>query len=114
MLKKLVREYYDIVLSSSTLLLSVAVFNILSYIFQITMARGLSVVEFGELGAILSLVYFFSIPSEMIGTAIIDMDKTKEVLAYRQGRWVISFHAWSSSGEPVVRVSFLFQFFFLP
>ncbi|MCX6751055.1 MAG: oligosaccharide flippase family protein, partial [Candidatus Pacearchaeota archaeon] len=53
---------------SLVLMLSLGVFNILNYVFQISMARLLGPAEYGILAVLMSLAYIFNIPSEAIQT----------------------------------------------
>ena len=53
---------------SLVLILSLGIFNVLNYVFQMSMARLLGPAEYGILAVLMSLVYIFSIPSEGIQT----------------------------------------------
>ncbi len=56
---------------SSVFITGIFIFNFFNYLFQLVSARFLGPAFYGEVGAILSIMYLFTIPSEIIGTSII-------------------------------------------
>jgi O-antigen/teichoic acid export membrane protein len=68
MLKKLRKD--ELVRGSLILIIMIGIFNILNYIFQISMARMLGPADYGVLAVLMSIVYIFGIPSEAIQTII--------------------------------------------
>ncbi|MBU3912750.1 MAG: oligosaccharide flippase family protein [Nanoarchaeota archaeon] len=60
----------ELVRGSFILLAVISIFNILNYIFQMSMARLLGPADYGILAVLMSIVYIFGIPSEAIQTVI--------------------------------------------
>ncbi len=58
----------ELVKGSFILIVMLVIFNILNYIFQISMANLLSPAEFGIFATLMSIVYIFSIPTETVQT----------------------------------------------
>ncbi|MDD5086274.1 MAG: oligosaccharide flippase family protein [Candidatus Nanoarchaeia archaeon] len=55
---------------SIVLIIMFGLYNILNYVFQISMARMLGPSDYGVLAVLMSIVYIFSIPSEAIQTIV--------------------------------------------
>ncbi|MCX6748494.1 MAG: oligosaccharide flippase family protein [Candidatus Pacearchaeota archaeon] len=66
MIKKILKD--ELIKGSLLLIILLGVFNILNYIFQMSMAKMLSVEDYGVLATLMSIVYIFGIPSEAIQT----------------------------------------------
>lgn len=60
----------ELVRGSFVLFVMFGVYNVLNYIFQISMARTLGPADYGIFAVLMSIVYVFSIPSEAIQTVI--------------------------------------------
>lgn len=60
----------ELIRGSITLIVMMAIFNLLNYLFQISMARFLGPADYGILAALMSIVYIFAIPSEAIQTIV--------------------------------------------
>lgn len=60
----------ELVNGSITLLIMLGVFNVLNYVFQMSMAKMLGPLDYGVLAALMSIVYIFGIPSEAIQTVL--------------------------------------------
>jgi O-antigen/teichoic acid export membrane protein len=56
---------------SSVFFVGIFLFNLFNYLFQIAAARFLGPVLYGDVGAITSILYIFSIPSEVVNTIIV-------------------------------------------
>jgi len=72
----------NILKGSLVLLIGFNIYNLLNLIFQFSMARLLSLAEYGILATLFSLIYLFAIPTEAIQTIItryssIESDKSK-------------------------------------
>ena len=52
------------------LLITIGIFNILNYIFQMSMAKILGPADYGVLAVLMSFIYIMTIPSEAIQTVI--------------------------------------------
>ena len=71
MLKKIGSLWKDeLVRGSLVLFLMINLFNFLNYVFHFTMARMLTVEDYGVMVVLMSFVYVFSIPVEAIQTII--------------------------------------------
>lgn len=71
MINKLKRIKTDeLVRGSIILFLLIMVYNLLNYVFQISMAKTLGPEDYGVLAVLMSIVYVFSIPSEAIQTVV--------------------------------------------
>jgi len=66
MIKKILKD--ELIKGSLILIILLGAFNILNYIFQMSMARLLTVADYGILATLMSIVYIFGIPSEAIQT----------------------------------------------
>jgi len=60
----------ELVKGSFVIIMMIGIFNILNYIFQISMARMLGPVGFSILAVLMAFIYIFSIPSEAIQTVV--------------------------------------------
>lgn len=60
----------EFVRGSILLVVMFGVYNILNYVFQMSMARMLGPADYGILAVLMSIVYIFSIPSEAIQTVV--------------------------------------------
>ena len=60
----------ELVRGSIILFVLMSIFNILNYVYQISMARMLGPADYGVLAVLMSFVYIFGIPSEAIQTII--------------------------------------------
>lgn len=60
----------ELVRGSFILIIMMGFFNILNYVYQISMARMLGPIEYGVLAVLMSIVYIFGVPSEAIQTVI--------------------------------------------
>lgn len=60
----------EFVRGSILLVIMLGIFNILNYVFQISMARMLSAADYGIIAVLMSFVYIFGIPSEAIQTIV--------------------------------------------
>lgn len=58
----------ELVRGSVTLVILIGIFNVLNYVFQMSMARMLGPADYGILAVLMSFVYIFGIPSEAIQT----------------------------------------------
>ncbi len=66
------REFYKEILGASiALLIGLLLFNLFNYAFQIVVARKLGPSLYGEFGAIISVLYLFSIIGEIINTFVV-------------------------------------------
>ncbi len=66
MIKKILKD--ELVKGSLILIVLLGIFNILNYIFQMSMAKMLDVADYGILATLMSIVYIFGIPAEAIQT----------------------------------------------
>jgi len=60
----------ELMKGSLILFLMINVFNLFNYIFQFSMARMLSVADYGVLAVLMSIIYIFTVPSEAIQNII--------------------------------------------
>jgi len=60
----------ELVRGSFLLFVMIVIFNLLNYVFQMSMARMLGPADYGILAVLMSFIYIFSIPSESIQTVI--------------------------------------------
>ncbi|MEK6895531.1 MAG: oligosaccharide flippase family protein [Nanoarchaeota archaeon] len=94
----------DLVKGSFILIIFFGLFNLLNFLFQFTMARKLSVDDYGILAALTSLVYIFVIFAETTQTAISDyVSKEKD-----KGKVKDIILRWFSKGTKFALVVFVF------
>lgn len=60
----------ELMRGSFVLIFLMGIFNVLNYVFQISMARMLGPIDYGVLATLMSIIYIFGIPSEAIQTII--------------------------------------------
>lgn len=60
----------ELIKGSIVLFSTMAIFNVLNYVFQITMAKMLGPSEYGILATLMAIMYIFGIPSEAIQTIV--------------------------------------------
>lgn len=77
----------EIIRGGAILIFSVGIFSFLGFIFQLFMARNLSIVDYGLLAALFSIIYIFGFFTEFLQTLVAkysstesDMGKTKHLL----------------------------------
>jgi len=106
---------------SLVLLVTFNIFNVLNFIFQFSMARLLSVVEYGVLAALFSIIYIFDVFKESIQTVITkysstekDMGKLKYLFSRSTNRLTIVasitfvlFLVLSIFLSPLLKISYL-------
>ena len=68
MLEKIKKD--GLIRGSLVMFIMLGIFNILNYVFQMSMARLLGPADYGILAVLMSIVYIFGIPSEAIQTVI--------------------------------------------
>jgi len=60
----------ELVRGSMVLVISIVIFNLFNYAFQISMAKMLGPADFGVLAALMSIIYILNIPGEAIQTVV--------------------------------------------
>src|SRR3989338_113956 len=88
----------EFIKGSIILILLFGLFNLINYLFQIAMAKMLSLADYGVFAAMMSLIYIIAIPSEAIQTVISrytskfnvkkEFGKTKDLLLKSTGKAV--------------------------
>ena len=68
MLEKIKKD--GLIRGSLVMFIMIGIFNVLNYVFQMSMARLLGPADYGILAVLMSIVYIFGIPSEAIQTVI--------------------------------------------
>ncbi len=127
----------EIVKGGFILLVSTGIFSFLGFVFQIFMARSLSIVEYGLLATLFSIIYIFGFFTEFLQTLIAkyaslqqDATATKQLLGVslkKSGRWAFitliiyltaSFFLYRALNIPYGLLAFnglfIFAVFFVP
>jgi len=98
----------ELIRGSLILFIMINIFNLLNYVFHFTMARMLSIEDYGILVVLMSFVYIFSIPTEAI-QAIISRYTSK----FRNNEGKIK-NLFLKSLKKGLRVALLFYIIFIP
>ena len=110
-LKTIINSYSEIVKYSSIFFTGIFLFNILNTLFNIIAARGLGPILYGELGAIASILYLFSIPNEVIGTLIIKF--ASKFNAEKKFEKLKSFFLFSTKVVTIIYISIILSLLLL-